>query len=96
MSKPDDVPEWAWDLAIAIETGYEGSEDGRRPKFIARALIAAERRGIERAAEECDRFAKTGQRLWAEDETDRAELHLAQAYGAQSCAAAIRQIGASE
>jgi len=48
--------------------------------------------GIEAAAKRCDEFAQTGIRLWAEDETDRADLHLAQARGAQSCAAAIRAL----
>lgn len=39
--KPDDIPQEVWDTAIAIETGYEGGEGGRRPLFIARAIMAA-------------------------------------------------------
>lgn len=50
MTKPDDVPQEVWDRAIAIETGYEGGENGRRPVFIARAIMA------EREAGNADRL----------------------------------------
>lgn len=55
MAKPDDVPQWAWDEAVRIEIrlpshikGYIGDYTNLvvvQP--IARALIDAERRGME-------------------------------------------------
>ena len=49
MGKPEDIPQDVWDRAVAIETGYEGGEDGRRPVFIARAILSA----VEEENEAC-------------------------------------------
>lgn len=54
MSKPDDVPEWALTIGerIAGDVPKTIGRYGRKflGRVIARALVAAERRGIEIAA----------------------------------------------
>lgn len=69
---------------------------GELADAIEARMAAAEQRGAERERERianlCDDFVKTGTILWAkEDDPDRAALHLAQAYGVRSLAAAIRR-----
>lgn len=50
MAKPDDVPEWAWEEAAALRSAVNWQSNASN-EAIARALLAAERRGIERAAD---------------------------------------------
>lgn len=53
MTKPQDIPQDVWDRAIAIETGYEGGANGRRPIFIARAILSA----VEEERKQCAQMA---------------------------------------
>jgi hypothetical protein len=50
MSRPDGVPEWAWEEAAALRSAVNWQSNASN-EAIARALLAAERRGIERAAD---------------------------------------------
>lgn len=49
MPNPYDVPEWAWAEAAALRSAVIWQSNASN-EIIARALLAAERRGIERAA----------------------------------------------
>jgi len=77
MTRPDDIPEWAWSEAAALR-GAINWQSNASNEAIARALVAAERRGIERAA----KVAETG--YWSSA--------LGGATGA-AVAIAIRQLG---
>lgn len=59
MTRPEDVPEWAWDEAEAIAMGFylAGPTEASR-RGIARALLAAEQRGAEREGEACAKLAE--------------------------------------
>lgn len=50
MTKPDDIPEWAWDEAVSITSQFLAKVGWQleyaRP-VIARALLDAERRGMD-------------------------------------------------
>ena len=52
MIKPDDIPDWAWESARMLCDQYEFDREA-----IARALIAAHRRGAEEERERCAKVA---------------------------------------
>mgnify|MGYP001497766092 CR=1 FL=1 len=80
-----DLPEWAMEKAGTIVKAHEDEHGYVFPELvapIALALVEAERRGIERAAEVADRYperdpAEDGSGYWA----------------AEEIAAAIRKLG---
>jgi hypothetical protein len=97
------IPEWA--MAEAERIGEETygrhvrgfilwpiiTEGGLHPKLnIALALVAAEKRGIERAAKIADEAAAMRARLFEEN---GASLNASKAVQAEELAAAIRQLG---
>lgn len=78
---PEWCPQWAWDEAYKLASQVVAERGTRMEAFqpiVARALVAAERRGIERSA----KVAETG--YWSSA--------LGSATGS-AIAAAIRQIG---
>lgn len=88
----DKIPDWAKEeaaKAIGVpqdDTGWHQTTDIIGP--IARALVAAERRGIERAASHLDALAKASP-LGHEQPTRGASTYNWLSH----CAVAIRQIG---
>ena len=54
MSRPDGVPEWAWEESVRIAwpiIWLNADAEQSAHNAIARALVAAERRGIAKAAD---------------------------------------------
>lgn len=70
MTRPDDIPEWAWSKADQLAgVGWGSQGQGIRETFvreIARALVAAERRGIEAERERCARVADDREAICAD------------------------------
>ena len=86
----NELPDWA--VAAAKEVTGEWSVYDHMVRPIARALVDAERRGIERAPKVADEASLADSSLWSPG----AEIHAyhdGQEYAARTIAAAIRQIG---
>lgn len=47
---PEGIPQWAWDQTLGAHVSLYGRDATFVRTYIARALLAAEARGIERAA----------------------------------------------
>lgn len=97
MTKPDDVPEWAWAAAAALRSAVIWQSNASN-EFIAHALMAAERRGIEAGRE---RFARVCEEqatafLSPDYATGQPLASFSERFACGECAAAIRKLGASE
>jgi hypothetical protein len=101
---PQDIPPDIWEAAsepaevvfdASVDLYETGMESANVRLVIARALLSERQAATARERERCagiaDRFAAAGSRLFDSDrEDERAQLHLAQSYGAKSVAHAIR------
>jgi hypothetical protein len=85
------IPEWAEREAAGlwVSLGFVNDRLNHLPT-IALALVAAEKRGIERAAKIADEAAAMRARLFDEN---GASLNASKAVQAEELAAAIRQLG---
>ena len=103
MTRPDDIPEWAWSEAASLR-GAINWQSNASNEAIARALLSAERRGLAGLLSYASRLeeavslaeeaagtlpAKFSVKLYPKDWHRVADL-------SRSIAAATRQLGASE
>lgn len=88
---PEWCPQWAWDEAYKLASQVVAERGTRMEAFqpiVARALVAAERRGVERAAMVAEAQAEG----WAAGDNN-GEFYEFEASACLSVAAAIRQLG---
>lgn len=94
---PEWCSQWAWDEAYRLASQVVAERGGRMATFqpmVARALVAAERRGIEKAAKFHDGQAERFEKAAMEELSVAAKLnHEFAADRHRRVAAAIRQIG---
>lgn len=74
MDKREEIPQWALDIAIAIETGYEGGDGGRRLQLMALALSQVHYQSYEHAAQIVETY-KEYVNGWAEDIAEDIRQH---------------------
>ncbi|OAM78208.1 hypothetical protein A3840_06810 [Devosia elaeis] len=84
----DQVPEWAMAEAASLRSAVVWQSNAAN-ETIARALLAAERRGIERAAAKADEVATNPPGEWFA----RVGEDKAYSCGAMDCSHAIRRLG---
>lgn len=90
---PEWCPQWAWDEARRLASQVVAERGTRMEAFqpiVARAHVAAERRGIERAAKVAGQRAEMRERLFDEN---GGIISASKSIEAEEIAAAIRQLG---